>query len=415
MKKIGLLSFVSFTIFAFVAMNSHSTNAQVGQGIVCPAGYTCTPKLPICPTGYACTPSNVDKPTFTPSFTPPSPVKPCLNLTTYLKVGDTGTNVSLLQNFLIAKGYSFPSINSGASPRGYFGIETQSAVMEYQRSIGVPNTGFVGPLTMAAINGSCGNNTNSGNNQNLIKVLNPNSGIVDSSDQFKVQWTGYSGDFDYYQIILGNSIANVEVSLDENTKISKYQNNYNSFAVWYFVKQITDGSGLKADKIKDAYYIKVNAVKTDVAGGGVVGSGKGSLFSITSSYSTPSPSPIVTPNSYIISPKGGEIYSVGNKILIKWNEKYTRDVENYTILLKDSKTTRTIANNIMVRSSGIDGSSSFEWVIPQLDNGNNYQIDIYRSEAREANIWSGKFSITSSYSTPSPSPTPTSSQGSIVR
>jgi len=73
---------------------------------------------------------------------------------TNLTVGSTGADVSTLQSWLIANGYSIPAISSGAAAKGYFGSQTKTAVMQFQASRGVPNTGFVGPLTRAQLNGS---------------------------------------------------------------------------------------------------------------------------------------------------------------------------------------------------------------------------------------------------------------------
>ena len=73
---------------------------------------------------------------------------------TNLSVGSTGADVSALQTWLISKGFNIPSIASGAATPGYFGQQTKAAVIAYQASVGLPNTGFVGPLTRAILNGS---------------------------------------------------------------------------------------------------------------------------------------------------------------------------------------------------------------------------------------------------------------------
>lgn len=64
----------------------------------------------------------------------------------------TGGQVSSLQFFLQSQGL----LNS--EPTGYFGLLTQAAVMKFQAQNGiVPVSGFVGPITRAAINkSSCG-------------------------------------------------------------------------------------------------------------------------------------------------------------------------------------------------------------------------------------------------------------------
>lgn len=71
---------------------------------------------------------------------------------TNLTVGSTGPDVVALQTWLIANGYSIPSISSGAAAKGYFGSQTKAAVATYQKAVGLPNTGFFGPLTQAKLN-----------------------------------------------------------------------------------------------------------------------------------------------------------------------------------------------------------------------------------------------------------------------
>lgn len=73
---------------------------------------------------------------------------------TNLTVGSTGADVAALQTWLIGKGFSIPSISSGAATPGYFGQQTKAAVIAYQASVGLPNTGFVGPLTRGILNGA---------------------------------------------------------------------------------------------------------------------------------------------------------------------------------------------------------------------------------------------------------------------
>jgi hypothetical protein len=73
-----------------------------------------------------------------------------------LTVGSTGADVAELQSWLISKGFSIPSISSGAATPGYFGQQTKDAVAAYQASVGLPAQGFFGPLTMAKIAGTAG-------------------------------------------------------------------------------------------------------------------------------------------------------------------------------------------------------------------------------------------------------------------
>jgi hypothetical protein len=71
---------------------------------------------------------------------------------TNLTVGSTGADVVALQTALMNAGYNIPAIAAG-TPKGYFGSQTQTAVKAYQAARSIPSTGFVGPLTRAALNG----------------------------------------------------------------------------------------------------------------------------------------------------------------------------------------------------------------------------------------------------------------------
>ena len=73
-----------------------------------------------------------------------------------LTVGSTGADVVALQTALISAGFDIPAITSGAAAPGYFGSQTKAAVKLYQAANGVPNTGFVGPLTRGVLNSGGG-------------------------------------------------------------------------------------------------------------------------------------------------------------------------------------------------------------------------------------------------------------------
>ena len=63
-----------------------------------------------------------------------------------LSVGSTGSEVTALQQALIAAGYSIP-----AGATGYFGAQTKAAVAAWQAAAGVsPAAGYLGPISRAA-------------------------------------------------------------------------------------------------------------------------------------------------------------------------------------------------------------------------------------------------------------------------
>ena len=83
----------------------------------------------------------------------PDPSFECITITQNLRYRDRDVNkngeVSLLQDFLQGRGY----LNS--KPTGYFGLLTFRAVKDYQKSVGISPTGYLGPITRVAINADC--------------------------------------------------------------------------------------------------------------------------------------------------------------------------------------------------------------------------------------------------------------------
>jgi peptidoglycan hydrolase-like protein with peptidoglycan-binding domain len=70
---------------------------------------------------------------------------------TNLSLGSSGQDVSNLQTLLINKGFDIPAISNGSIEKGYFGGQTKSAVIRYQLSLGLPATGYFGPMTRARL------------------------------------------------------------------------------------------------------------------------------------------------------------------------------------------------------------------------------------------------------------------------
>jgi hypothetical protein len=65
-----------------------------------------------------------------------------------LTIGSKGADVTALQTWLIAKGFSIP-----AGATGYFGAQSKAALGAYQASAGItPAVGYFGPITRAQVN-----------------------------------------------------------------------------------------------------------------------------------------------------------------------------------------------------------------------------------------------------------------------
>jgi hypothetical protein len=71
------------------------------------------------------------------------------NFTLPLRSGSKGTDVTKLQEILIAKGFL---IMPAHVSKGYYGALTVKAVKEYQKSLGIDQLGIVGPATRKALN-----------------------------------------------------------------------------------------------------------------------------------------------------------------------------------------------------------------------------------------------------------------------
>jgi len=78
----------------------------------------------------------------------------CPSLSRNVFLGARGADVISLQNFLISE-----NLLAAGNNTGYFGHLTQTAVISFQASHGVPSTGLVGPLTRASIVQACGTAT----------------------------------------------------------------------------------------------------------------------------------------------------------------------------------------------------------------------------------------------------------------
>ncbi|MFM7088424.1 MAG: peptidoglycan-binding domain-containing protein [Candidatus Paceibacterota bacterium] len=118
-------------------------------------------------------------------------------------VGAKGESVMVLQNFLVSKGYLSGLVD------GKFGPKTKAAVAAYQKANKIPQTGFVGPLTFAAINKAITNTgANTTNTTGTIKPLSiKNTSLLPTGKvgvEYKVDIEGVGGTAGYnWEIISG--------------------------------------------------------------------------------------------------------------------------------------------------------------------------------------------------------------------
>ncbi len=76
----------------------------------------------------------------------PISIMPRVGFSRNLSVGARGEDVKTLQIHLISKGFLAQGLSSG-----YFGQLTKGALVKYQASLGLPSTGFFGPMTRAKL------------------------------------------------------------------------------------------------------------------------------------------------------------------------------------------------------------------------------------------------------------------------
>ncbi|MEI8339868.1 MAG: peptidoglycan-binding domain-containing protein, partial [bacterium] len=99
-------------------------------------------------------PTTVETPTETPKVTYTITPETLTTITKQdLKSGQQTPEVELLQQFLNANGFIISQTGPGSPGHEttYFGKATKSALAKYQKSVGLPATGYFGPMTRAKI------------------------------------------------------------------------------------------------------------------------------------------------------------------------------------------------------------------------------------------------------------------------
>jgi hypothetical protein len=256
----------------------------------------------------------------------------CISLSSNLKYRSTDAktngDVSTLQDFLQTGGYL------SVDPTGYFNLTTKKAVRSFQLANGLTSDGSVGPITRAKLNATygcggttlppvpapnpnlnaaascspgtyvactsnanacgqtaggyklCGTNTCGvavpsdllcpGSTGSSLKLLTPNSGTFKDIDpQLLVSWTPYAGDFDHYNVFLGNNYFNGDgVTLTPSTNVNKNATSLN-VSLLSATREILANS--TRNDIKNWYFITIKAYSKSNS---ILATSAGGLFTI---------------------------------------------------------------------------------------------------------------------------------------
>lgn len=121
------------------------------------------------------------------AFIPSAEAVACPTLHRDLERGMEGNDVLQLQQFLVETGFlSQADMNTGP---GFFGSRTKLAVQRFQSNNGVPSTGYVGPITRAAIARVCsggGGGGGGGVPSSITMTASPVSGNAPLSVSFQL-------------------------------------------------------------------------------------------------------------------------------------------------------------------------------------------------------------------------------------
>ncbi|MEN9647580.1 MAG: trimeric autotransporter adhesin, partial [Candidatus Parcubacteria bacterium] len=117
----------------------------------------------------------------------------------YLTIGSTGTDVAELQTILETNGYL---VMPAGVAKGYFGALTKNAVVKWQAAVGLPATGYFGPMSILKI-GMTGSTSNGNGNGSTVPA--DNGGLK-----------GGDGDFKSYKVLGSPSNQTVDEGASKN-------------------------------------------------------------------------------------------------------------------------------------------------------------------------------------------------------
>lgn len=237
-----------------------------------------------------------------------------------LQSGSEGTDVIVLQNFLNRAGFL------SATPNGYFGPATKTAVRAFQAENYIPTTGSVGPTTLDAINERmCDTDLHATNYGSYGSVSYGNYGNTDG--------VTYVDPYDPFVKIVSPTVNNPVIYTNpQNGVQTSNAVNYGN----YGTNAVTSNNGTFVPPVITPAYSNVSAVSTNIIYSPAIGYTYG-----------------ITPASgslTITTPNANAFYNEGDTVTVAWTTA-NLNANGYNILLENTSTgqsksvTSTTGNN----------------------------------------------------------------------
>lgn len=267
----------------------------------------------------------------------PTTIKAPLTFTSQKNItpNTKGDDVIVLQTALKDAGYFTAPVT------GTYGAKTEMAVKAFQKANNLPTTGVVGNLTKALLanpsnppapSQSCATTTAA----SWVKVLAPNGGeTYIQGQQITVKWTTCS--------LLANNNMTIGIMNPAGAIVAVLTQSTPNDGVQTFTLPSTIQTGQYRVYVKTALNGTTYSDQSD------------NTFSVTASTLSSCNPNITTPSIKVISPNGGEVYTAGQQITVKWT---SCNVPNTLPVFINLEGNNNITTNIVDATQGVlnDGS-----------------------------------------------------------
>ena len=420
MKKLITTHIASLAVFLLAMTFSIPTQSAQAQTVNCPAGYTCTPiaAQPVgCPVGFTCTPVNTASPSPIPSSSPTA----CYTIPSNLYIGNTGSNVTNLQTWLIANGFDIRNVSMGWTPKGYYGNQTAGALARYRASSKYQNcvTSPTYPTTPAQP-------TNPSQSQSTIQIITPTAGqSVSQGSYLNIQWqhgTEKSGQNVTLWIRL---VGHDSLSGGAFTQIIQKIADGQTLSVATSIPSDGQNMWLVPSTVPIGQY-EIQVIESLVGTAGVpTDTVFSSPFNITAANTTTQNTTCpsgqtwnqswgsctvqVQPNSAapfvsIVSPNGGQSYTQGQTVPISFSTNLTsQQAPNgfniWAYFGGNSTDVGSYASGVQNIAMSYTGGSPYSWTVPSSLATGNYVIYIVPATLASGVSSTGLFAFGNSYFT----------------